>query len=99
MPGKPTVVRRDHSSRTVRIGGPVDSIAELVRRAKRVAVGLFWAAVAALVVTGGVAFLTSFEGAGVFAMVVGTAVLFSAMAALPFVVVRVVTAVLARFEG
>jgi hypothetical protein len=99
MPGKSTAVRRDHSSRTVRIGAPVDSISELVRRAKRAVVGLFWAAVAALVVTGGVAFLTSFEGAGAFAMVVGTAVLFSAMTTLPFVVVRAVTAVLTRFEG
>jgi hypothetical protein len=99
MPGKPTVVRRDHSSRTVRIGAPAGSVAELVRRGKRALVGLFWAAVAALAVTGVVAFLTSFEGAGAFAMVVGTAVLFSALAALPFVVVRAVVVALARFDG
>jgi hypothetical protein len=71
----------------------------LVRRGKRALVSLFWAAVAALAATGAVAFLTSFEGAGAFAMVVGTAVFFSALAALPFVVVRIVVAVLAHVEG
>lgn len=91
--------RSDRHRRTVPVGAPAGSFAELVRRVGRLAVGLVWAAVAALVVTGSAAFLTSFEGVGAFAMVVGTAVLVGAVAALPFVVVRAVVAVLVRLEG
>ncbi|WP_323190945.1 hypothetical protein [Halostella sp. PRR32] len=99
MPAKHTSVRRDHSSRAVRTGAPVSSVGEIVRRANRALVGLFWAAVAALTVAGGVAVITSFEGAGAFAMVVGTAVLFVAIAAVPFVAVRAVVAALSRSQG
>ena len=98
MTAKPTATRRDRS-RTVRTPAPVGSLADLVRAGKRAVAGLLAAAVAALAVTGAVAFLASFEGAYAFALVVGVALAFGVAWALPFLVVRAVTAALVRLDG
>ncbi|NHN46844.1 hypothetical protein G9464_04440 [Halostella sp. JP-L12] len=98
MTAKPTAARRDRSS-TVRTPAPTGSLADLVRAAKRTVAGLLAAAFAALVVTGAVAFLTSFEGAYAFALVAAVALAFGTAWALPFLVVRAVTAALVRLDG
>ena len=98
MTAKPTATRRDRSS-TVRTPAPVGSVADLVRAGKRAVAGLLAAAVAALAVSGAVAFLRSFEGAYAFALVAGVALAFGVAWALPFLAVRAVTAALVRLEG
>lgn len=98
MTAKPTATRRDRS-RTVRTPAPAGSLADPVRAGKRAVAGLLAAAVAALAVSGVVAFLTSFEGAYAFALVAGVALAFGVAWALPFLAVRAVTAASARLDA